>query len=90
MRTFTFALLALAALPLQAGIKIEQEGNNLKVLIDGTLFTEYRSDTRVPCLFPLMSSRGTHYTRQHPFEKGVKGSRPITHTTPDSGLPTAM
>jgi len=75
MRTFTLALLALAALPLQAGIKIEQEGNNLKVLIDGTLFTEYRSDTRVPCLFPLMSSRGTHYTRQHPFEKGVKGEQ---------------
>jgi hypothetical protein len=75
MRTFTIALLALAALPLQAGIKIEQEGNNLKVLVDGKLFTEYRGDTRVPCLFPLMSSRGTHYTRQHPFVKGVKGEQ---------------
>ena len=75
MRTLTFALLAVAALPLHAGIKIEQNGNNLKVLVDGKLFTEYRSDTRVACLYPLMSSTGTHLTRQHPFVEGVKGEK---------------
>lgn len=75
MRTLTFALLAVAALPLHAGIKIEQKGNNLKVLVDGKLFTEYRSDTRVACLYPLMSPTGTHLTRQHPFVEGVKGEK---------------
>lgn len=75
MRTLILTLLAVAALPLHAAIKTEQKGNNLKVLVDGKLFTEYRSDTRVPCLFPLMSPSGTHLTRQFPFVKGVPGEK---------------
>lgn len=76
MRTPTLALLAVAALPLHAEITVEQKENNLKILLDGKLFTEFRSDQRVACLYPLMSSRGTHYTRQYPFSKDVAGEKP--------------
>ena len=41
--------------------------------IDGERFTEYRADTWVPCLYPLMSPDGTHLTRRFPFEKDVAG-----------------
>lgn len=73
MRNVLLALLAATALPVHAGIEAKQDGNNLKVLIDGKLFTEYRADTRVPCLYPLMSPTGTHLTRQYPFVEGVAG-----------------
>ena len=69
----TPVLILLCSLPLQAGITATQEGNNLKVNIDGKSFTEYRSDTWVPCLYPLMSPDGTHLTRRFPFEKDVAG-----------------
>ena len=54
----TLALSLLSAVSLSAGIKIDlkQEKMNLKVLVDGKLFTEYHGDTRVPCLYPLMLS----------------------------------
>ena len=73
----TLALSLLSAVSLSAGIKIDlkQEKMNLKVLVDGKLFTEYHGDTRVPCLYPLMSSSGTHLTRQYPFVKGVAGEK---------------
>ena len=73
MRLLHTALLASWILPLHAEIKVAQDGNNLKIEIDGALFTEYRSDTKVPCLHPLMSPDGTCLTRQFPFEKGVAG-----------------
>jgi hypothetical protein len=76
MRTLSLSLWALAALPLHAGITTEQTGNNIRIDIDGKLFTEYRSDGRVPCLYPLMSPTGTHLTRQFPFVKDVPGEKP--------------
>lgn len=68
-----FAILVLGALPLQAGITLQKAGANLKVLVDGKLFTEFRSDASSPCLYPLMSPTGAHLTRQFPFVKGVEG-----------------
>lgn len=73
MRTAIFSLLALTILPLQAELTFKQKGNRISVLVDGKLFTEYRDDTRVPCLYPLMSPSGSHLTRQFPFVKGVEG-----------------
>ena len=75
MRLFHIACLAACILPLHAEIKVVQEGTNLKIEIDGALFTEYRSETKVPCLYPLMSPDGTHLTRRFPFEKGVAGEQ---------------
>ena len=79
MRTLnlTLALSLLSAVSLSAEIKInlKQENKNLQVLIDGNLFTEYHGDTRVPCLYPLMSPSGTHLTRQYPFAKEVAGEK---------------
>jgi len=46
MRLLHSALLASCILPLHAEIKVAQDGTNLKIEIDGALFTEYRSDTK--------------------------------------------
>lgn len=69
------AMMAWGCLPLQAGIVAKVDGGNVRVEIDGKLFTEYRSEARVPCLYPLMSPDGTHLTRRFPFEKGVAGEQ---------------
>lgn len=58
-----------------AAISLIQEGNDLKVEIDGALFTEFRNDRHVPCLYPLMSPDGTHLTRQFPFAEDVAGEQ---------------
>ena len=80
MRTLNLALalslLSAAALSADLRINLMQKDKNLQVIIDGKLFTEYHGDTRVPCLYPLMSPSGTHLTRQHPFVKGVAGEKP--------------
>ena len=73
MRSALLILALSVPLPLHAEITFEKEGNNLRVDIDGELFTEYHSDKWVPCLYPLMSPDGTHLTRQYPFVKGVAG-----------------
>jgi len=73
MQLLHTALLVTCILPLQAEIKVAQDDKNLRIEIDGALFTEYHSDTRLPCLHPLMSPDGTFLTRQFPFEKGVAG-----------------
>lgn len=77
MRTLKliFALALLSAVSLPAGITLKEDGRNLKVMVDGKLFTEFHGDTRVPCLYPLMSPSGTHLTRQYPFVKGVPGEK---------------
>lgn len=80
MRLLAFAssalLAAAATVPVHAQIGVKQDGNNIRIDIDGKPFTEYRAETRVPCLFPLMSPSGTHLTRQFPFVKGVEGEKP--------------
>jgi hypothetical protein len=47
--------------------------DRVRVEIDGQLFTEYRfRDTPKPCLFPILDSEGTSYTRNWPM-KSVEG-----------------
>ena len=72
MKLIAFFLLT-ACLPLTAEISFSRKGENLEIKVGGKLFTEYRSDTWVPCLYPLMSPDGTHLTRQFPFVKNVEG-----------------
>lgn len=45
----------------------------LEVRIDGGLFTSFRTDTRVPCLYPLVGPSGANITRHFPLKKGVAG-----------------
>jgi hypothetical protein len=73
MRLLPFVIATFACLPLHADITARKVGNNLRVEIDGKLFTEYRTDTWIPCLYPLMSADGTHLTRRFPFDKDVPG-----------------
>ena len=73
MRNRLFALPLLLSLPLHAALEFRRSGHNLEVLVDGKLFTEYRSDTRVPCLYPLIGPSGAALTRHFPFKKDVPG-----------------
>ena len=76
MRIAIVFSIVLCTAPLHAGIDFERDGTNLKINIDGKLFTEFRSDSANPCLYPLMSPSGTHLTRQYPFADSVKGEEP--------------
>lgn len=73
MRQSTALSLFLISNMLTAEVSLVQADKNLKVMIDGALFTEFRNDRHVPCLYPLMSPGGTHFTRQFPFVDGVAG-----------------
>lgn len=75
MRAFLSTLIAITTLPLCAEVTLKETEGNLEALIDGKLFTTYRSDTRVPCLYPLLGPSGAHLTRQYPFVKGVAGEQ---------------
>lgn len=66
MRIFSLSLI-LAATPLAAEISIQPRDKSLRVVIDGELFTEYRTDQKVPCLYPLISPSGGGLTRNYPL-----------------------
>lgn len=61
------------AIPLAAQIQLTQVEDQLRVEIDGKLFTEYRSDMKVPCLFPVVSASGAGLTRNYPLAKAAPG-----------------
>jgi hypothetical protein len=66
-------LLAASILPAAAGIKLEPAGKRLRVLIDGKLFTEYRADGHVPCLYPVVGPSGAGLTRNFPLAPAAHG-----------------
>lgn len=70
-----FLILLIATLPLGAQIKLQQKEGRLRIEIDGNLFTEYRSDRKAPCLYPLVSPSGGSLTRNYPFVEGVEGEQ---------------
>jgi hypothetical protein len=45
----------------------------LVVQVDGQTFTAFRTDTRVPCLYPLVGPSGANITRHFPLKKNVPG-----------------
>ncbi|MEP4077356.1 PmoA family protein [Haloferula sp.] len=63
----SFLSLLLASTPLCGQITLEQKETSLRVNIDGELFTEYRTDQRVPCLYPLLSPSGGGLSRNYPL-----------------------
>ena len=56
-----------------ADLKLETGEGSVKVLEDGKLLTEYRTDWKVPYLYPLTSSSGANITRHWPTKPGVEG-----------------
>ncbi len=66
-------LLLIASSQLNAQITLTESKERLRVEIDGKLFTEYRSDRKVPCLYPIMSPSGIGLTRNYPFDDKVAG-----------------
>ena len=73
MKTLIPLLLLAAASPLTAQIVLTESDDRLRIDVDGELFTEYRSDRKVPCLYPIMSSSGAGLTRNYPFDDSVAG-----------------
>lgn len=59
--------------PVWADLKLEKSEGSLKVLDDGQLITEYRTDWKVPYLYPLLSPSGANLTRHWPTKEGVEG-----------------
>ncbi len=61
------------ALPLGAELQVQVKGPQIGVVYDGTRVASYRSEGRVPCLYPLLSPTGQSVTRHFPFQEGVEG-----------------
>ena len=72
MRLF-LAVFAASSLSASAGIQLQQNGDRLKVLVDGKLFTEYRADGHVPCLYPVIGPSGAGLTRNFPLAPPAPG-----------------
>lgn len=67
-----FAMLS----PLAAGeFSLVKDGDDVKVMLDGELFTEYRTSTGPkPILWPIIGPTGERMTRAYPMEK-IEGER---------------
>lgn len=61
------------ALPAMADFRTEATATSLKVLDGDKLVTEYRTDSKVPYLAPLLSSNGATLSRHWPMEPDVAG-----------------
>ena len=51
-----------------AEMKIETRGENIRVTKDGALVTEYRTDAKVPYLFPISAPSGPNLARHWPMD----------------------
>lgn len=63
-----------SASPLVAdeGFTISRSEDRITVKLDGELFTEHRTDSRVPYLYPLISPSGACLTRHWPMDASFK------------------
>ena len=53
-----------------SGVALERNDNNIKILVNGKLFTEYLSDQATkPYYYPVFGPTGTAITRNHPMKK---------------------
>jgi hypothetical protein len=60
--------------PANEGVKLEQSGDELKINVDGELFTSYVSNGPYkPYWWPMIGPTGKPITRAFPMERGVKG-----------------
>jgi hypothetical protein len=54
-----------------SGVALHRDGANIKVLVDGKLFTEYLTDQATkPYYYPVIGPTGAPITRQFPMTKG--------------------
>jgi hypothetical protein len=67
----TYTLRPAAEPASRGGVSLQRDGANVKILIDGQLFTEYLSDQATkPYYYPVIGPTGAPITRHHPMKKG--------------------
>jgi hypothetical protein len=55
----------------KTGVTLQRDGANIKVSVDGELFTEYLSDSATkPYYYPVIGPTGAPITRSYPMKKG--------------------
>ncbi len=57
--------------PVWAELKLEESAGSMKVLDDGKLLSEYRTDWKVPYVYPLTSPSGAIISRHWPTDPGI-------------------
>ena len=73
MKSACLALLLLSPAFAADGFTTSAGEDKVRVELDGKLFTEYRTDSRVPYCYPLMSASGACLTRHWPMDKSHEG-----------------
>lgn len=68
-----FAIFLACSAPAWADLKLEKSEGSMKVLDGEKLITEYRTDWKVPYLYPFLSPSGANLTRHWPTKPGVEG-----------------
>jgi len=67
----TYTLRPAAGSSSESGVALQRDGANVRVLVDGQLFTEYLSDSATkPYYYPVIGPTGVAITRHHPMKKG--------------------
>jgi len=67
-----FGVLLLVAAGVARGeLRIDESGRSLRISEDGKLLVEYRTDWKVPYLYPLVSPSGANVTRHWPIKDDV-------------------
>lgn len=73
MKNALLALLLVSPAFAADGFTTTPSDGKVTVKLDGKLFTEYRTDSRVPYCYPLVSASGAVLARHWPMEKNVEG-----------------
>lgn len=56
-----------------AEIRIEKAAQQISLHYEGVLIAAFRTDGRLPCIYPLVGPTGNNVTRHFPLKKGVAG-----------------
>lgn len=73
MRLLLPLLLLAPRLHAADGFSVEKADDKVTVKLDGRLFTEYRTDSRVPYCYPLLSASGACLSRHWPMDQEGAG-----------------
>lgn len=69
---FLFMTFSFSCVSQQAAVKLEKNGDNVKVFLGGELFTEYIQGDQKSYLYPVIGPTGTNMTRNYPMKETVK------------------
>ena len=75
MKPLVFLLSAALTGISTAELRSEKTDSSLKIFDGDKLITEYRTDSSVPYLYPLVGPGGTGLTRSFPMVKDVAGEQ---------------